>query len=205
MALCYHCTTWEGVERKPAWSYVIFLPYSLSLHIFPNPGGAGRGAQVCKYYNLYILQRSLFPGCLHFDLVSSAYHDISCIFPCHCPMVFKQFPMIFMSSVLRCFPAFSHAFPTRSQYFPPLYAVFLHFPMFSACRDISCVFTVFPNSFLRFILFSYIFQCVCSACHDTSYFFTIFSSLVRCFPAFFHVFAFVSTAYRHISCVFTVF
>ena len=27
--------TWEGVERKPAWSYVIFLPYSLSLLLFP--------------------------------------------------------------------------------------------------------------------------------------------------------------------------
>ena len=69
--------TWEGVERKPAWSYVIFLPYSLNLLIFPlvfhstsscihstfsfhslkiatrsnqfpNPGGAGGGTQVCK-------------------------------------------------------------------------------------------------------------------------------------------------------------
>ena len=84
--------------------------------------------------------------------------------------------------LLLSLPLPTMAFPTCSKYFPPLYAVFLHFPMFllSSCifpcfysrfhclsshflrfHRILCHFCLlhFSLHFLRFILFSCIFPC----------------------------------------------
>ena len=96
---------------------------------------------------------------------------------------FSPFPVIFISSVLPCFPAFSHVSTLIS----------------SAYHDVSCIFAIFPTH-----LFS-IYACFC--CHFLSlpwhsYMFTMFSSVIRCVPPFPHVFALVSTAYHHISCGF---
>ena len=133
---------------------------------FPNPGGGGGGPRSVNttiIYNSYILQRSLFPGFLHFDLVSSAYHDISCVFPFHFPMVLMQFPMIFISSVLRRFPAFFHVSALTS----------------SAYHGISYIFAIFSSVVRCFPTYSHVFALISSACHDISCILTIVSSVLR--------------------------
>ena len=140
---------------------------------FPNPGGGGGGPRSVNttiIYNSYILQRSLFPGFLHLDLVSSAYHDISCIFPFHFPMVLMQFPMIFLSSVLRRFPAFSHVSALISSAYHDFSCIFAIFSIVSCiflcfCSHFLCLpwyFLHVHNIFLRCTLFSHIFPCFCS-------------------------------------------
>ena len=188
---------------------------------FPNPGGGGGGTQVCKYYstiiyNSYILQRSLFPGFLHFDLVSSAYHDISCIFPFHFSMVLMQFPMIFISSVLRRFLAFSHVsalissayhdFSSIFAIFSIVSCIFLCFALTSsAYHGISYMFTICSSVVRCFSIYSHVFALISSACHDISCILTIVSSVLRQFPAFSYAFALTSSAYHGISYMFQIF
>ena len=108
--------------------YSIFLHFRILFNPICKLWGGGRNGRICKYYSSYILQGSLFPGSLHFALVSSASHDIFCIFAFHVSMVFipflvisiLHFPMLllsfpaFLEYFLRCFPVFSHVFALSS-------------------------------------------------------------------------------------------
>ena len=82
------------------------------------------------------------------------------------------------------------AFPTCSKYVPPLYAVFLHFPMFllsfplltitfpSFSPDFMSFFLLhFSLHFLRFTLFSCIFPCFYSHFLSTPSYFLHFHSI----------------------------
>ena len=104
--------------------------------------------------------------------------------------------------LLLSLPLPTMVFPTCSQYFPPLYAVFLHIPMFLLSFPLPAMtfpaFCQYFPPFYAFPAFSYAFALTSSAYHGISYMFQICSSVVRCFPAFSHVFALVSTAYHHL-------
>ena len=107
---------------------------------------------------------------------------------------------MFISSVLRCFPAFSHAFALASSAYH------------------SYIFTIFSSIVRCFPAFSHVFAFISSAYHHISITFPAFSQYFHCitllfiscvlryFPAFSHIITLISsTYYQHISYIFTVF
>ena len=113
--------------------YSIFLHFRILFKPICKLWGGGRKGRICKYYKSYILQGSLFPGSLHFDLVSSASHDIFCIFAFHVSMVFIPFLVISIlhfSMLLLSLPALLSCFFLCFWSSNIFYAVFRLFPMF---------------------------------------------------------------------------
>ena len=176
---------------------------------FQTPGVWG-GAQVPRHFLRF----------LRFDLVSSAFHDISCIFSFHFPMVFIPFPVLLISSVLHSFPAFSHVFCSHflclPWHFLPVhrifYVYFLRFTLFSCifpcfCSHFLCLpwhFLPFHRTFYAVPAFSYVSAFISSAYHDISCHFTVCSRFISSFLHF-RMFLLISSAYDHISCLITVF
>ena len=165
------------MERKPAWSYVIFLPYSLDVLIFPlvftllphvftqhshsivwklqpvltnfqTLGGRGGGPRSVNTTIIYNLQ-FIYSTALFVSWIPASWSRFLCV-----PWHFLHFSL-----------PFSHGFNAISYdlYFLCFTPFSFIFPCF--CSHFLCLpwlFLHFRNIFLRCTLFSHIFPCFCS-------------------------------------------